>query len=255
MKIVTWNVNSIRVRLPRLLSWLTRHQPDVVCLQEIKVVNEQFPAAELGELGYHCLVNGQKTYNGVAILSRVSPTEIFRSLPGDPPDTERRVLAAQIDGISIINVYVPNGGDVTSPKYSYKLEWYRRLRTLMDTSFSPQNEVLICGDFNVAPEDKDVWDVEKWRGQILFSEPEKEALKNLMGWGFTDALRLHSTQGGLYTWWDYRAAAFYRNWGLRIDHILVSPSLATRCLAVEIDRDERKGEKPSDHAPVIATFK
>lgn len=254
MKIATWNVNSVRVRLPRLLTWLDRRQPDIVCLQEIKVVNDDFPTKELEALGYRCLLNGQRTYNGVAILSRSEAKDPVRSLPGDGPDAERRLLAASIEGIRIINVYVPNGSAVGSEKYAYKLEWYRRLRNFLDASFDANNGVLLCGDFNVAPEDRDVWDPEQWRGQILFSEPEKEALKKVVDWGLRDTLRMHHQEGGLYTWWDYRAGAFHRGWGLRIDHILVTQPLAKRCAGVEIDRDERKGEKPSDHAPVIATF-
>ena len=254
MKLATWNVNSIRVRLPRLLTWLERRQPDVVCLQEIKVVDANFPVKEIEALGYRCLVDGQKTYNGVAILSRAEATDPVGSLPGDGPDAERRIQVATIEGIRIVNVYVPNGSEVGSDKYAYKLDWYHRLRAFLDASFDPQGEVLLCGDFNVAPEDRDVWDPEQWRGQILFSEPEKEALRNVIAWGLTDALRIHHAEGGLYTWWDYRAGAFHRGWGLRIDHILVTSPLAKRCTAVEIDRDERKGEKPSDHAPVVATF-
>ena len=254
MRIATWNVNSVRTRLARLVSWLERRQPDVVCLQETKVVDEGFPLAEVEAAGYHCLLNGQKTYNGVAILSRTEPAEPVRLLPGDGPEAERRLLVATIDGIRIVNVYAPNGGDVGLPKYEYKLDWYRRLRQFLDTSFNAGENVLICGDFNVAPEDRDVWDPKKWRGQILFSEPEKEALRSLTEWGLKDALRLHKPEGGLYTWLDYRAGAFHRGWGLRIDHILLTEALASRCTDVEIDRDERKGEKPSDHAPVVATL-
>jgi exodeoxyribonuclease III len=254
MKIATWNVNSIRTRLPRLLSWLERRQPDIVCLQETKVVDANFPLAELEAAGYRCLINGQKTYNGVAILSLKEAIDAVRQLPGDTLESERRLLAAKIDGVKIINVYVPNGSEVGSIKYTYKLEWYRRLREFLDKSFDPKDQVLICGDFNVAPEDRDVWNPKLWQGKILFSEPEKEALKRVMEWGFIDTLRLHHSDGGFYTWWDYRAGSFHRGWGLRIDHILVSPPLAARCTSVEIDRDERKGEKPSDHAPVVATF-
>ncbi len=251
--VATWNVNSIRTRLPRLTAFLERRKPSVVCLQEIKVVDEDFPAGPLEELGYRCIVRGQKTYNGVAILSREPGLDIASSLPGDPADTESRFLAANIHDIRIVNVYVPNGQTVDSDKYAYKLRWYGRLRSFLDQCDS-NSQVLVCGDFNVAPEDRDVWDPEQWRGQVLFSDPEKAALRNVVMWGLTDTLRMHHAEGGLYTWWDYRAGAFHRGWGLRIDHILVSAPLAKRCIAVEIDRDERKGEKPSDHAPVIATF-
>jgi exodeoxyribonuclease-3 len=253
LTVATWNINSIRMRLPRLVDWLTHRKPTVVCLQETKVVDEDFPAAPLEALGYHYLVHGQKTYNGVAILSLLPVTDVSHSLPGDPADAESRVLAASIGGTRIIDIYAPNGQAVGSDKYAYKLDWYRRLRELLD-SHNPSDEVLLCGDFNVAPEDRDVWDPEQWRGQILFSNPEKAALSNILGWGFKDALRMHHPEGGLYTWWDYRAGAFHRGWGVRIDHILVSAPLARRCVSVEIDRNERKGEKPSDHAPVVATF-
>jgi exodeoxyribonuclease-3 len=254
MRIATWNVNSIRIRLPRLLSWLESSGPDVVCLQETKVTDDIFPTAEIEALGYRCLINGQKTYNGVAILSKLEFADPLTQLPGDDGDVERRMLAVTVSGARIINVYAPNGQALGSSKYSYKLDWYRRLRAYLDSASSPDKDVLICGDFNIAPEDRDVWDPEKWRGQVLFSEPEKDALKNLMAWGLVDSFRLHRSEGGLYTWWDYRAGAFHRGWGLRIDHILVSNSLAKRCTSVEIDRNERKGEKPSDHAPVIASF-
>jgi len=254
MKIATWNVNSIRTRLPRLVSWLRRVDPDVVCLQETKVIDENFPAVELEELGYKCLTHGQKTYNGVAILSRLEMTDPVRNFPGDEPESERRLLSATVAGIRIVDVYAPNGGFVGSERYGYKLEWFRRLRSHLDSSFGPDLPLLLCGDFNVAPQDRDVWDPNKWRGKIMFSEPEKEALLNVCGWGLEDALRLRRHEGGLYTWWDYRAGAFRRDWGLRIDHILISKPLLDRCASVEIDRDERRGEKPSDHAPVIMSL-
>ncbi len=255
MIVAIWNVNSIRARMERLQQWLCRRKPDIVCLQETKVVDEEFPLTTLLKLGYECFIHGQKSYNGVAILSRFPATDLVKSLPDDGLDAQCRLIAATIKGIRIINVYAPNGGEVGSDKYALKLEWYRRLRCFLDSSLSQRNEVLIGGDFNVAPEDRDVWDPEKWRGQILFSEPEKAAFRSLMEWGLSDALRIHHPEGGLYTWWDYRAGAFHRGWGLRIDHILLSTPLAERCLAVEIDRNERKGRKPSDHAPVVATFK
>jgi len=252
MKIATWNVNSVRSRLPRLLPWLESRQPDVVCLQETKVIDEDFPLQEIRALGYNCLISGQKTYNGVAIISKSEVCDPIRGLPEEIGDDDRRIVAARIDGIRIINIYAPNGRVVGSDKYEYKLDWYRRLREYLDASLSRDDQVLICGDFNVAPEDRDVWNPDMWRGRILFSEHEKEALRHLIDWGFKDALRLHRSEGGLFTWWDYRAGAFRRNWGLRIDHILVSEPLARRTAGVEIDREERKGEKPSDHAPVIA---
>jgi exodeoxyribonuclease-3 len=254
MKIATWNVNSVRTRLPNLLTWLERRNPDVVCLQETKVPDDEFPMLEMRARGYHCLLSGQRTYNGVAILSRREASDCALCFPDDTPDSPRRILVGTIDGIRIINVYAPNGGEVGSDKYQYKLEWYKRLRSFLDAEFDARSDVLICGDFNVAPEDRDVWDTRIWRGRIMFSDPEKEALRDITDWGFKDALRLHRSEGGLYTWWDYRAGRFRRNWGLRIDHVFVTESLARRCANVEIDRDERNADKPSDHAPVVATF-
>ena len=255
LTIATWNVNSVRSRLERLLAWLERRRPDVVCLQETKVVDRDFPRAEIEAAGYRCLVNGQKTYNGVAILSLAEAQPIAHALPGDTPDSERRILAASVAGISVASVYCPNGSEVGSDKYAYKLDWYGRLRLLLEQTWTPAQPLVVCGDFNVAPEDRDVWDPERWRGQVLFSDPEKAALASLTAWGLEDTLRRLRPEPGIYTWWDYRQGAFHRGWGMRIDHVLATPPLAERCLSVEVDRDERKGEKPSDHAPVIATFR
>jgi exodeoxyribonuclease III len=254
LTVATWNVNSIRVRLPRLLDWLGRRKPTVVCLQEIKVIDEDFPGEALKALGYQCLVHGQKTYNGVAILSLLPAVDVVTSLPGDPPGAESRLLAATIDGIRIIDIYAPNGQAVGSEKYAYKLDWYARLRTFLE-SHDPRGETLLCGDFNVAPEDRDVWDPEQWRGQILCSDAERSAMRSIVEWGFTDTLRSRHPESGVYTWWDYRSGAFHRGWGMRIDHILMSASLDGRCTAVDVEREERKGEKPSDHAPVLATIR
>lgn len=254
MLLATWNVNSIRARLPRLLAWLERRRPDVVCLQETKVVDEDFPFGELQTLGYHACAFGQRTYNGVALLSRAEPHDVQRGLPDDPPDADRRVLAASVAGIRVIDVYAPNGTALDDPRYAGKLEWFRRLLHYLEATASPQQELVICGDFNVAPEDRDVWDAEQWRGQLLFTEPEKDALRRLMDWGLEDTLRRLHPEEQVFTWWDYRNAAFFRGWGLRIDHVLATPPLAARCTAVEVDRAERKGEKPSDHAPVLAWF-
>jgi exodeoxyribonuclease-3 len=255
VKIATWNVNSVRTRLPRLLSWLERRQPDIVCLQETKVPDEQFPSAELEAAGYRAIVSGEKTYNGVAILSRSDASDVVRALPGDDLDAPRRILVARIDELRVVDVYAPNGGEVGSDKYAYKLDWYQRLRGFLDADFDPGDAVALCGDLNIAPEDIDVWDPEQWRGQIMVSDPEREAFRDLASWGLADSLRRHHPgRTGLHTWWDYRAGAFHRGWGLRIDHILLSPAVARRCEAVEIDRDERKGKKPSDHAPVVATL-
>ena len=254
MKLATWNVNSIRTRLPRLLAWLERRRPDVVCLQETKVSDDHFPSSELAALGYTALVAGQQTYNGVAVLARAGAEAIARGLPGEGDDAQRRLLVARVAGFQVMSVYGPNGQEVGSEKYAYKLDWYRRFHAFLEASARPDEPLALCGDLNIAPEDRDVWDPEKWRGQIMFSDAERAVFRDLVGWGLKDALRLHRQEGGLFTWWDYRAGAFHRGWGLRIDHILLTPALAVRCLAVEIDRDERKGQKPSDHVPVVATL-
>jgi len=254
VKIATWNVNSIRTRLPRLLAWLERRQPDVVCLQETKVPDDQFPYADFAGLGYTALVAGQQTYNGVAVLSRAGAEEVARGLPGDGDDAQRRLLVTRLAGVKFLSVYGPNGQEVGSEKYAYKLDWYRRFRAFLDASARPDEPLAVCGDLNIAPEDRDVWDPEKWRGQVMFSDPERAVFHDLVAWGLKDSLRLHRQESGLFTWWDYRAGAFHRGWGLRIDHILLTGALAAHCLSVEIDRDERKGQKPSDHAPVVATL-
>ncbi len=255
MRVVTWNVNSVRSRLDRVGAWLERHAPDVVCLQETKTVDETFPAEPLKALGYEQALFGQKTYNGVAILSRQKMTGVRRGLPGDGPEDQKRLIAAEIDGVTVINIYVPNGSEVGSDKFAYKLDWLARLRDFLDSSFDPQTPLVLCGDFNIAPEDRDVHDPEEWRGKVLFHPDEHAALARLREWGLVDALRLHHAQEGLYTWWDYRAASFRRNRGMCIDHLLLTRPLAERCLDVTIDKEERAGEKPSDHAPVMATFK
>jgi exodeoxyribonuclease-3 len=223
-------------------------------MQETKITDDKFPAEAFGELGYASEAFGQRTYNGVAILSNAELSEIQRGFPHDQPDAHARLLGATINGIRIINVYIPNGQSVGSEKYAFKLDWMRRLRAFFDSRYQPDEPVLLCGDFNVAPDDRDVHDAEFWRGRILFSEPEKEALNLIRAWGFTDAFRMHHEQGGLFSWWDYRAGAFRRNLGLRIDHVWVSAPLAERCTGISIDKNPRKWERPSDHAPVVAEF-
>ncbi len=255
MLITTWNINSIRMRLERLQKYLERRRPDVLCLQETKVVDDEFPADSLRALGYQCNYRGEKSYNGVAILSLLPPENIEMKLPDDGPDAPCRFIAGTIGGVRIINVYAPNGSEVASDKYAFKLEWYKRLRAYLDARANPQDRVLMCGDFNVAPDDRDVWDPEQWRGKILCSDPERSAFRALLDWGMTDSLRMLRQEPGIYTWWDYRGGAFHRGWGMRIDHILVTARLAQQCSLVEVDRDERKGEKPSDHAPVVATLR
>lgn len=241
-------------RLPLVLQWLARARPDVVCLQELKCTEERFPAAAFAELGYRAEVFGQPTYNGVAILSRTAATDVERGFPGDDESAHARLLAATIEGVRVVNVYVPNGASVGSDKYAFKLAWMKRLRAFFDDNYWTDDEVLLCGDFNVAPEDRDVYDPELWRGRILFSSKERAALEDIRGWGFVDAYRQHIQEGGNYSWWDYRAGSLKRNAGLRIDHIWVSAPLAERCRAAWIDKEPRGWERPSDHTPVIAEF-
>lgn len=254
MRIATWNVNSLRVRLDILRDWLRQYGPEVVCLQETKMTDDVFPVDALAEMGYEAVFAGQKTYNGVAILSRLPVSEVVRGLPEAPGEDEKRFIAATVQGIRVINVYVPNGQAVGTPKFQYKLAWLERLRTFLATAYTPADALVLCGDFNVAPEPLDVYDAAKAEGEILFHPEERAAFARLLAWGFRDALRLHHTEGGLYSWWDYRAAAFRRNLGFRIDHILVTPPVAVRCTAVTLERALRGLEKPSDHIPVVLTL-
>lgn len=254
MKVATWNVNSIRARQERLLKWLAKQQPDVVCLQELKVVQEAFPFEALRQAGYHAAVYGQKTYNGVAILSRIEPVNVERGLGDGVDDPQARFIAATVAGIRIISAYVPNGGEVGTDKYAYKLQWLRRLRTYLQDRCRLSDPVALCGDFNIAPEERDVANPELWEGSVLFNPEMRHQFRELLSLGFVDVLRLHHAEAGLYSWWDYQQLAFPRNDGLRIDHILVTPALADCCTEAWIDREERKGPKPSDHAPVIAVF-
>jgi exodeoxyribonuclease-3 len=254
MRIATWNVNSLRARWEIVLDWLRQDGPDVVCLQETKMTDDLFPGASLAEMGYHAVFVGQKTYNGVAILSRLPLTDVALALPEAPGEDEKRFIAATVQGLRVINVYVPNGQAVDSPKFPYKLAWLERLRIFLATAYTLEDALVLCGDFNVAPEPRDVYDATKVDGEILFHPEERAAFARFLGWGLLDALRLHHEEGGLYSWWDYRAAAFRRNLGFRIDHILVTPPLAARCTAVTLVRDLRKLPKPSDHIPVVATF-
>lgn len=251
MKITTWNVNSIRARLERVLDWIDRRRPDVAALQEIKVVDEAFPREPFEERGYHVETYGQKTYNGVALLSLEPPADVVRGF-GEDPDEQARLIAAAVGGVRIVNVYVPNGQAVDSPKYPYKLDWLKRLRAFLDERVAADEAVLVLGDFNIAPADRDVHDPEAWHGKVLCSEPERDALAHVSAWGLRDLFREHDEADGKFTWWDYRTLAFPRNAGLRIDLVLGSDEAARRCRGVLIERDERKGQKPSDHAPVTA---
>ena len=254
MRIATWNVNSLRARLGLVGDWLQQNGPEVLCLQETKVVDDLFPAGPLAEAGYQAVFTGQKTYNGVAILSRLPLADVTLRLPEAPGEDEKRFIAATVQDVRVINVYVPNGQAVGSPKFAYKLAWLERLRTFLADTYTLQTPLVLCGDFNVAPEPRDVYDAEKVDGQILFHPEERKAFARLLDWGLQDTVRLYHDEAGLYSWWDYRAAAFRRNLGFRIDHILVTPPLAGRCTAVSLERGLRRLPKPSDHIPVVATF-
>ena len=253
--IATWNVNSLKVRFPQLLEWLGAHRPDVVALQEIKLEDAKFPAAEIEAAGYRAVCSGQKTYNGVAILAR-SPQaigDVQHGLPGHP-DEQKRVLAATVTGVRVVDVYCPNGQAVGTEKYAYKLAWYAALAGFLADELKRHEQLVVLGDFNVAPTDEDVYDPAEWEGQVLFSEPEKAALRAVVATGLVDAFRRFPHPLKTFTWWDYRMNAFKRNRGLRIDHVLVSTALAQRLTACDVDVEPRRAERPSDHAPVTATF-
>jgi len=250
MKLATWNVNSIKVRLPQLLAWLAAAQPDVVCLQELKTEAAGFPLAALEGAGYACAVNGQKTYNGVALLSRTPLAEIVLDIPGFA-DEQRRVIAATVQDVRVICVYCPNGQAVGSDKYEYKLRWFAALREYLLAELGKHPRLAVAGDFNVAPEDRDVHDPKAWEGQVHVSGPERAAWRALLELGLKDSFRLFQQTDRIFTWWDYRMMGFRRNAGLRIDHILLSGALAERCTAATVDKAPRRLERPSDHAPAL----
>jgi exodeoxyribonuclease-3 len=254
MRVATWNVNSVRARLPKLLGWLESQKPDVVLLQETKCEDGSFPLAPIEELGYQVAHFGQKTYNGVAILSRRRIEDVQRGMRDTAPDVESRVIAATIEDVMFLNVYVVNGQSVGADRYFYKLAWLDRLRALLTQHYPMTEKVVVAGDFNVTFDDRDIYDPEAWREKILCSTPEREALAGVMDCGLKDGFRKFHEEGGHYTWWDFRTGAFKRNHGLRIDHLLMSAPAFEACSAVEIDMSVREGEKPSDHAPVIATL-
>jgi exodeoxyribonuclease III len=251
MKLATWNVNSLKVRLPQVLSWVAQHQPDVLCLQETKLEDGNFPHQEISGAGYRALCSGQKTYNGVAILSRSEGMECASGIAGYE-DVQKRVVAASVDGVRVICAYVPNGESVESEKYQYKLKWLRAFRDWLEAELARYPRLAVLGDFNIAPEPRDVYDPKAWEGQVLFSEPEREAHGRLIALGLKDAFRLFEQPDRSFTWWDYRMNSFRRKLGLRIDHILLSESLARQCTSCTIDTEPRRNERPSDHAPVIA---
>jgi len=254
VKLATWNVNSLKVRLPQLLEWLAASKPDFVCLQETKLEDAKFPAAELQAAGYQCAFAGQKTYNGVAILSRAPLAEVSTGIPGFA-DEQKRVIAATADGVRVICLYAPNGQAIGSDKYEYKLRWYEALRAWLADELARHPRLAVLGDLNVAPEDRDVHDPKLWEGQVHVSEAERTAWRALLEIGLKDAFRLFEQPEKSFSWWDYRMGAFRRNAGLRIDHILLSAPAAQSCATCFIDKDPRKAERPSDHAPVTAELR
>jgi len=253
LSIATWNVNSLRVRLPQVLDWLAAHQPDVLALQETKLNDPEFPVEALAMAGYQVVYAGQKTYNGVAILAREPLQEVVTDLPG-LDDSQRRVLAATVGEVRVLNLYVPNGQAVGSDKYRYKLDWLDHLHGFLGEELQRHPQLVVLGDFNIAPEDRDVHDPTLWAGKVLCSEPERAAFRRLLETGLVDTFRQFEQPAETFSWWDYRAAGFRRNRGLRIDHILASQGLAARCRSCTVDRAPRKLERPSDHAPVVAVF-
>ena len=251
MKLAAWNVNSLNVRLPHVIEWLKTHQPDALCLQELKMEDAKFPLAAFDDIGYHAVFNGQKTYNGVAIISRSRPEDVSRDMTGYA-DHQKRVIAATIEGVRVISAYVPNGQTVESEKYQYKLQWLAALQTYMQNAIAEYGDVALLGDYNIAPDDRDVYDPKAWEGQVLCTVAERDAFRALVGLGLVDSFRLFEQTEKSFSWWDYRMNGFKRNLGLRIDHILLTSGLAARCTASIIDVEPRKLERPSDHAPVVA---
>jgi exodeoxyribonuclease-3 len=256
VKIATWNVNSVRAREARLIAFLAREQPDVACLQELKVVDGDFPHEAVRAAGYEAVTFGQKTYNGVAILAKAAARieNVSRTFEDGDDDPQARVIAADVLGVRVVSIYVPNGGEVGAEKWAYKQSWLKRLRAYAAKRLDLQGRVAICGDINIAPEARDVARPDRWKNSVLFHPDMTAAFRDLLALGLVDTTRLHHSGEGPFTWWDYRMLAFPKGDGLRIDHIFASKALASSCSEVRVDRDERKGAQPSDHAPLIAVF-
>lgn len=254
MKIATWNVNSIKVRLPHVLSWLETAQPDALCLQEIKCTEAEFPTLELKGLGYHAAVSGQKTYNGVALLTKEPPQDVRIGLDGDPKDTQSRYIEATVRDVRVASIYLPNGNPVESDKFPYKLAWMERLMARARALLAGEMPAVLAGDYNVAPADADVYDPEAWRGDALCRPESRRAFRALLHAGFTDSYRVFHTEAHRYTFWDYQAMRWNRDEGLRIDHLLLSPQATDRLLAADIDKAPRGRDKASDHTPVWCTL-
>jgi exodeoxyribonuclease-3 len=253
MKIATWNVNSLKVRLPQVLDWLAGSQADILCLQETKLTDENFPVEDIEAAGYRVIFSGQKTYNGVAIISRQEASDVITDVPG-LDDPQRRILGATIDGVRVLDLYVVNGQEVGSEKFAHKLHWLDRVTAYIESQLAEHERFVVLGDFNIAPADRDVHDPEAWHERILCSTPEREALQKILGLGLGDVFRQFDQEDNSFSWWDYRAAAFRRNMGLRIDLILASHALAGQCTSCSIDKEPRRLERPSDHTPVVAEF-
>ena len=253
LKIASWNVNSLNVRLPHVLAWCDAEQPDVLALQETKLTDDRFPVAELQEAGYHSVFSGQKTYNGVAILSREEATDPVTDIPG-LDDPQRRILAATVGDVRIVDLYVVNGSEVGSEKFEYKLHWLERVTAWLADEMQNHENVIVLGDFNIAPDDRDVYDVEAWHEKILCSTPERDALGRILDLGLVDTFRLFEQEERTWSWWDYRMNMFRRKLGLRIDLVLASAAMQKRCTASYIDIEPRRQERPSDHAPAVAEF-
>jgi len=251
VKIATWNVNSIRAREERLLRWLANNRPDVMCLQELKARDAQLPLSALEAAGYHVAAFGQPTYNGVAILSRRPLEDVRRGLEDGVDDPAARLVSARVEGLRIVCAYVPNGQSMGSDKAAYKIAWLARLRAYLERTATTSDRLLVCGDFNVARDDKDVAFPERWVSSVLFHPQMRRALEGVLAWGLLDVFRRHHPQGGIYSWWDYRMLSFPKGDGLRIDYVFATEALAPACASARIDRDERKGKQPSDHAPLV----
>lgn len=253
MKIASWNVNSLKVRLPQVLDWLAQSKPDVLALQETKLTDENFPQDDINAAGYQVMFSGQKTYNGVAIIAKAQPEDPVTDIP-DLDDPQRRILAATVDGVRVINLYVVNGQEVGSEKFAYKMRWLAAVKQFVSEQMAVYPQLVVLGDFNIAPDDRDVHDPDAWRGKILCSPEERDKLNAFVQLGLTDSFRHFESEAGHFSWWDYRAAGFRRNLGLRIDLLLASEALMQCANAAGIDKTPRSWERPSDHTPIWATF-
>ena len=256
MKVATWNINGINSRLRHVLDWSATERPDVLCLQETKCVDSRFPFKAIRAIGYdHIEAHGEKAYNGVAIVSKLPISDLQKNFPGDAADTPRRLIAGTVSGVRIVNVYVPHGTALGTEKFAFKLDWLARLRQYLDKGHRPEHQVLLCGDLNVAPHEMDVWKPSLWKDKLHFTRPEREAIRSVKAWGFTDLFRQMNDEAREFSWWDHFRNSFEKDRGLRIDHIWASQPLAERCVGCWIDKEPRGWDHPSDHAPVVAEFK